>query len=399
MKAIKILSLVFIAFHLFACNSGDDIKPISPKINGPLGKFFEIVDRVYVIKDGNVSVEFKRIANGGPITAYEVVGNNSSTASFLVELLDNTGNVISSKEIDPFNSHLGSDKQLEMVFSLGIDETSSIIIDFGSIKGKAAFFKVSSKWNPIGSTDKGAAFPVSNDEYSSEFINDVQQIDQFPYDCTMQGLIDNKYGVTMHLVQQGRGVISGDYYYNKNGENNKLELSGSIVGNNIELDEYNSNLQKTGHFLGSYANGSFSGSFNTPGGKKMSFALYLLSDMGGSNSSTSYDNSFSQHKNVDSRSVNIDVSGENWDEFIDAYERYVNQLIPYIRKASAGDMATLADYPKMLKEAEKFSEKIQNANTKGGMNSQQWQRYLKIQNKLLQETNRIQKKAENMFDE
>ena len=92
------------------------------------------------------------------------------------------------------------------------------------------------------------------------------------------------------------------------------------------------------------------------------------------------------------------MSGENWDEFLDAYERYVDKLIPYLRKATNGDISALADYPNMMIEAEKFSNKIQNANTSGLMTSSQWQRYMKIQEKILKETERMQNQVEKMYN-
>lgn len=122
---------------LTACGSDSAIKPTSKKINGPLGQFYEVVERDYGMNGEELSVEFKRIAAGGPTDA-----SWSSEPTFTVELLDETGNVLSTEDTD-----VVYDKDaLEKVFSLSVDESASITFKFDKPKG-AAKFKVSSKWD------------------------------------------------------------------------------------------------------------------------------------------------------------------------------------------------------------------------------------------------------------
>lgn len=115
------------------------LTPTTKMVTGPLGKFFEVVERDYKLSDEgglllSLSVEFKRIAEGGP-TSYE-----PSKPTFILELLDEDGNLIEATD------YYSSD-QMETVLSLGLDETSFIMYkpDEKNLP-KATKFKVSSRW-------------------------------------------------------------------------------------------------------------------------------------------------------------------------------------------------------------------------------------------------------------
>lgn len=141
MKKVFLFVLMISAmFMLASCGSKSNYKltPTSKKINGPLGKFFEVVEREYKINGNELSVEFKRIAEGGPTDA-----SWSTHPTFSVEIQDEDGNSIASRHTDV----VLTEEQLEAVFSLGVDETASITFKFNEDKIKdAAKFKVSSKW-------------------------------------------------------------------------------------------------------------------------------------------------------------------------------------------------------------------------------------------------------------
>ncbi len=89
-------------------------------------------------------------------------------------------------------------------------------------------------------------------------------------------------------------------------------------------------------------------------------------------------NGTSDMNNESGSAVASDTSGENLDELLDAYERYVDKLIPYIRKAASGDMSALEKYQEMMEEAKSIAEKIQNAKEKGLMTKAQQERYIRI---------------------
>ena len=138
--------MALFAMFLAACGNGGKINPTSKKVNGPLGKYFEVVERDYKISDDELSVEFKRIAEGGPTSA-----SWSSEPTFTVELQDEDGNVLSSESTQVVRS----EEQLESVFSLGVDETASIKFKFDKTKG-AVKFKVSSKWDESKESESGS---------------------------------------------------------------------------------------------------------------------------------------------------------------------------------------------------------------------------------------------------
>lgn len=75
-----------------------------------------------------------------------------------------------------------------------------------------------------------------------------------------------------------------------------------------------------------------------------------------------------------------DDSGDDWDKVLDDYEEYVDAYISFYKKAMDGDdLAALAEYPKMLAEAQTYYNKLQKA--KGSMTSAQIDRLLAIAKK------------------
>ena len=88
---------------------------------------------------------------------------------------------------------------------------------------------------------------------------------------TLYGTVD-KYPITMSLNIDG-SVVKGTYYYNKQGPDKFLTLSGVL--NNAEMDIYEAdeNGRQTGHFRGYYSNGVYQGEFITQQGKSMSFRV------------------------------------------------------------------------------------------------------------------------------
>lgn len=156
MKKLKFMAMAVLIICLAAC-SNSPIKPTSKKINGPLGQFFEVVERDYDMDGNNLTIEFKRIAEGGPSDA-----SWTSEPTFTVELLGETGNIISSDNTDVVFDR----EALENVFSLGVGESTSIKFSFYNGKG-ASKFKVSSKWDANAKSESSSS-SSSSDESSSE---------------------------------------------------------------------------------------------------------------------------------------------------------------------------------------------------------------------------------------
>lgn len=356
MKKFKLFVLTVLAISMAACGNGGKINPTSKKINGPLGKFFEVVERDYKINDDELSVEFKRIAEGGPTNA-----SWSTNPTFFVELQDEDGNVISKESTDVVHTQ----DQLEAVFSLGEDETTSIIFKFDKAKG-ASKFKVSSKWE-------------SDKEESSD--TNVESVEDKTVDLT--GNVD-KYPVTMHLEINGTQV-KGSYYYDKQGANAKLKLNGTNEDGIIDINETDADGTPTGHFRGKYSNGVYSGHFVTNQGKKMPFKLYEDS---ASNYSSDGEADFSD-LDSDDTDLSIDSEGDSsYDAFLDEYEQFWKRYMSFLKKASKSDPTAMIEYGKLLKEYNEYNKKLQQL--KGHLSIDQLNRMNQMNVEMMQEMQKMQ---------
>ena len=348
--------MTLIAISLAACGNGGKINPISKKINGPLGKFFEVVERDYKISDGELSVEFKRIAEGGPSDA-----SWSTSPTFLVELQDEDGNVISTESTHVVNT----EDQLESVFSLGVDETASITFKFDKTKG-ASKFKVSSKWE-------------SDKEESSD--TNIESVEDKTVDLT--GNVD-KYPVTMHLEISGTQV-KGSYYYDKQGANAKLKLMGTNEDGIIDINETDADGTPTGHFRGKFVNGVYSGHFVTNQGKKMPFKLYE----GDASDYSSDDDADFTDFDSDDTDLSIDSEGDSsYDDFLDEYEQFWKRYMSFLKKASKSDPTAMIEYGKLLKEYNEYNRKLQQL--KGHLSIDQLNKMNKMNTEMMQEMQKMQ---------
>lgn len=74
------------------------------------------------------------------------------------------------------------------------------------------------------------------------------------------------------------------------------------------------------------------------------------------------------------------ASSENWDDVLNSYEEYIDQYIKLMKKANAGDMSAVSEYPAMMDKANELGEKLQNASTT--LTTEQMSRFTKLQAKL-----------------
>lgn len=70
----------------------------------------------------------------------------------------------------------------------------------------------------------------------------------------------------------------------------------------------------------------------------------------------------------------------DWDKLLDEYEKYVDLYISTYKKAMNGDLSAMTEYVKLMKSAQKLSDKLDKA--KDDMSSEQLQRYMKILKKM-----------------
>ena len=75
-------------------------------------------------------------------------------------------------------------------------------------------------------------------------------------------------------------------------------------------------------------------------------------------------------------------SSNNWDSILDEYEKYCNKLASLSKKVMAGDMSAMTEYASALEQAQRLSDKLENAE--GEMTAAQVARLNKIAAKMAQ---------------
>lgn len=150
MKRIIISAIVLLsaAFLFVSCGGGGKkvIVPANTSVSGPLGPYFKVVDRSYKIINGEINVEFERIAEGlpSPWTEGMKLGwtDNSVEPGFIIDLLDEDGDVLSKDE----TSIIWNDDEIAALVALNVGETATIPFTADSYKSKIAKFKISSSF-------------------------------------------------------------------------------------------------------------------------------------------------------------------------------------------------------------------------------------------------------------
>ena len=133
-----------LAISFVSCGSREVVvTPSKSSISGPLGEYFQVVDRNYKVKDGYINVEIERITNGLPdpwVEGMEVgYSDNRVEPGFVVEFLDEDGDILCKDQTDI----VWEKDELVAVVALGVGETSSIPFGANVTKGLSSF-KVSS---------------------------------------------------------------------------------------------------------------------------------------------------------------------------------------------------------------------------------------------------------------
>lgn len=158
MKAFKFFLVAALAVFLVSCKGS--MTPISKKIQGPLGDYFEVVSKDYKAVDGKVSIEIKRVKDGFPdpwIEGMEVgYLGGQFTPTFSVEFQDASGNVVSKDATDI----VFDEKELEAVAALAVGETATITFDCDKNADK---FKVSSDFEVHQEIDSSSSYSSSGE--------------------------------------------------------------------------------------------------------------------------------------------------------------------------------------------------------------------------------------------
>ena len=335
--------MAMFAICVTSCGNGGSITPTSKKVNGPLGKYFEIVERDYKIIDDKLSVEFKRIAEGGPKdTSWD------THPKFIVELQDEDGNVLSTKSTDV----IFSEDQLGTVFSLGVDETSSITFSI-DIKEGVAKFKVSSKWDGddgIVNMSKGNGCETAGSlesffsMLSTERLSN-EDLERFtPEELrVLRNALYAKHGYIFKDQSLGEYFSQFDWYI------------GITKDQGVAYKEFNV-IEKSN--------------------------LTIIQDM------ETHGTTFNGRKPSSGYEISDNNGDVNIDKYLDAYEKYVDKYISYVQKAAKGDMSAFSEYPTLMKQAQECSEKLQKV--KGEMTSVQCARFNKITMKMANTAQQMQ---------
>lgn len=191
MKTIKFYLFAAIAILLVACKGEDTMTPVSEKIQGPLGEYFEVVSRDYKAIDGKVSIEIKRIKEGLPAPWEEgmEVGYTGGYCEplFYIEFQDGDGNVVRKSATDI----VGNDDELKAVVALGVGDIATITFRYNKEEG-ASQFKVTSTFEvhpkedstseeSNGSSDSGVTSTASSgsEDWDALLSSYEQYVDQY----------------------------------------------------------------------------------------------------------------------------------------------------------------------------------------------------------------------------
>lgn len=349
----KFLFLMAVYAILLTSCGDSEMKPKSTKISGPLGEYFEVVDRSYKVNhSGQCNIEIKRIKEGFPAPWEEgmKVGHSKGEIEigFSVEYMDDDQDV----EVKDATDIVFEREALEAVAALGVGESTTIPFD-AKIK-KATQFKV------------GSTFEAHEPSMDGVYV--------------MKGTVGN-IPVVMQYEIRGSNV-SGTYYYTKMGPDRVLFLEGVFDDGDITLEETDENGDNSANWEGRFEKDSYTGYFiRTKDGKELNFNLSKTDEKykgrttrrPKASSNISYGSSY--------QSESVSSGSEDWDSILDSYERFVDQYISYLKRASNGDATALAEYPSLMKRAEEYGNKLQNAQ--GDLSPSQLARWQRINSKYI----------------
>ena len=385
-KNVFILTITIIIAMMTSCSSGTGSKTITPTAteftSGEIARFIEVVDQpaelTFVEKDGAIATQYfqlkvtlKMVKDGIKGVDPRDIDFTSLLSVAMINLVDENG--IEIQDLSVKNEEMLKLKKL-LVGDKG--DTAEIIFEgvFHNSDDAPKWFKESAQFTPY----------LSGDIYVGEVETTTN----------LEGSI-GKYPImmTMHIATDGN--VTGAYYYKSKGPGNYLYIKGEKSDEQIILNEFTKDGQQTGTYEGVYKNDIFKGKFSTKSGyydfvlKPTEMETINFDNIDFDSfyaESISYDEEYDDDEEYnDDEEYDDDEEYESaeatdWDSLIDSYEQYVNKVIPYIEKATKGDLSALAEYPALMQKAVELSEKIEKA--KGDMSASQLRRYLKITEKL-----------------
>lgn len=196
----KILNYLVIALSvLFVISCGEKgMTPKSSKISGPLGDYYQVVDRTYkAASGGTVYIEFKRIKEGLPepwkAEYGTVVGWNDGEVEpgLSVEYFDKDGNIVGKAKTLDLSGNLFTEDQNNLQNLVNLSVGESCAIQFILPSSKVAQFSLASsfEYHPLKkvvkmSAEDEAKYTEMIDKYESlvnRFISIQKAEDSFDW--------------------------------------------------------------------------------------------------------------------------------------------------------------------------------------------------------------------------
>ena len=388
MKKILFAMAAIIIAIFTSCSSSNEPKEISPTstdfTSGELAKLIEVVDEPcqlsYSEQDGAIATQFiklkvrLRLIKESP----ELKKIDARDIDFTGLLSVATVNLVDLNETKVQNLDVKSEDLLKLKKLLqgekGDEETITFEGEFHNSKDAPKWFDQAAAFTPYLTGDIVVGGETASSNSSSFEIDGTHD---------MHGTVD-KYPITMHLEIDG-STVKGTYYYDKQGSNAKLKLSGTNEEGVLDINETDAEGTPTGHFKGKIANGVFRGQFITNQGKKMAF---VVSEGDSSDSLSDDDYSFSDSDEGDT-GLSLDSEGDSsFDEFLDEYEKFWKRYMSYMKKIDKSDPTALIEYGKLVNEYNEYNKKLQKI--KGNLSIDQLNRMNKMNLEMMKEMQKMQ---------
>lgn len=383
MKKITLLFTGVLLAALCSCSSSNEPKEISPTstdfTSGELAKLIEVVDEPcqlsYVEQDGAIATQFiklkvkLRLTKESPklkeVDARDINFTGLFSVATVILTDENETKIqdlkVKSEELLKLKKLLQGDE--------GDEDTITFEEEFHNSEDAPKWFEQATAFTPYLTGD------IVVGKEGTSFISSSFEIDG-THD--MHGTVD-KYPITMHLEIDG-STVKGMYYYDKQGSNAKLNLSGTNEDGVLDINETDPEGTPTGHFSGKFSNGVYKGQFVTNQGKKMSF---VVSENGEENSDIN-----TEDTSFDEQESSIDNEGdESVDEFLDEYEKFWKTYINYMKKLDQNNPTAMIEYAKLLQQYNSYNKKL--AKIKGRMSIDQLNRINQMNLELMKEMEKI----------
>lgn len=324
------------------------VVPVSEKIDGPLGSFFEVVSQPYQIDEtGLVTFNLKRVNEGLPEPWTKElalgIGDNTYEPVFKVAFLDKGGNTFMRSE-----TQIEADEAcLNKLMGLQVGETAPIS------------FK----------TDAEKAQKV---KFGSDFVVRI------PTNINLSGTIGHKNAVYMTLQIASSGEVKGAYYYKSQGPKALLYLKGRKQDASLSLLEYNKKGDHTGVFKGTLNDNVYHAEFESFTHDKYDITLEEDNDMNTIDFSQTDFNVFLKKEFYIPKAYTYNY--QDWQVFLERYEKVVNNYIAQKKRFEDGEEDAAIEMASALADFEALTDVLKRSYGFDGRD--QAERYEELQQRM-----------------